>query len=93
MKIEDADLDRIYYYIYSNESIPAILLPIDVKDSGLGPNHFWTDGYFYDSQVGKWYFQEGTWIIGNKDYTEMDRIDQGIKRGSIKSLFERGISR
>jgi hypothetical protein len=95
MKREDVNLKRVYYFLYSNEKTPAILVPIRTHDSQLGSKgHFWTEGYFYDSAAKKWYHHESNWTIGNeKSYTEIEKVDQQIIRESIESLFELGIQR
>lgn len=95
MKREDVDLNRVYYFLYSNLKIPAILVPIKTHDSELGHRgHFWTEGYFYDSESKKWYYHESNWTIGNtKAYTEIEKVDQRIIRESIESLFEAGIQK
>ena len=92
MKREDVDLNRAYYFAYSTHKTLALLIPIRVEDSGLGSKgHFWTVGYFYDSDNQRWFYHSGNWTIGNYEETDR-RFTREQQRECIKSLFENGIA-
>lgn len=92
MKIEDVDLDRVYYFRYSRKKTLSLLIPISVRKSNLGRNHFWTEAYFYDSLRQQWYYQSGSWTIGNDSYIETnERFTIEEQRLCIKSLLEKGL--
>lgn len=94
MTIKEVDLNKIYYFKYSNRKIPAMLIPIDVEDSSLGSRgHFWTKGYLYDTAVKKWYYKNADWILGSPQYTEASEFSKETIRESINALFESGIEK
>lgn len=94
MKIEDVELNRIYYFQYTNKKTPSILVPIRIRKSDTSVHgHFWTESYFYDSYFDHWYYHSGNWTIGSPSFEELETIDNKIIYKSIMSLFDKKIVR